>query len=163
MVRRLAGVENPRFNPPLSAWIRRGPLPRDNLVLESHLPLSPSIIRGSGLGGIHPGLRTFTGADPMERAILAHTQKHGVEGFQGSRTFGNWSSILISTRLASTCPMFGGKRDNPKSWVIVAKGALGREFLNIVNFSPEEKANAERENAKLASHGIRGSWRWPAG
>ncbi len=131
---------------------KTGTLTQGNFVLESHMPLTPwasedAVLEASALAcELKP-------ADPMEKAILEHAKEHGVKVLKVQE---RWELIhdYDFDPVGKHMSHVWRKKDAPPIWRIAAKGAL-EGILEHCAISPEEKAMAERENGRLASHGAR--------
>ena len=131
---------------------KTGTLTQGSFQLASHLPLSPhaseeAVLEASVLAC------ELSPADPMEKAILAHTREHGV---QVQKVQDRWELVYDYDfdPVGKHMSHVWRKRDNPKAWRIVAKGAL-EGILEHCDISDQERSFAERENERLAAHGSR--------
>ncbi|HJT24769.1 MAG TPA: cation-transporting P-type ATPase, partial [bacterium] len=131
---------------------KTGTLTQGSFQLASHLPLSPhaseeAVLEASVLAC------ELSPADPMEKAILAHTREHGV---QVQKVQDRWELVYDYDfdPVGKHMSHVWRKRENPKAWRIVAKGAL-EGILEHCGISDQERNFAERENERLAAHGSR--------
>ena len=131
---------------------KTGTLTQGQFALDSHMPLTPwaseeAVLEASVLAC------ELSPVDPMEKAILAHTKEHGVKVAQVQE---RWELVYDHDfdPVGKHMSHVWRKKDDPQSWRIVAKGAL-EGILEHCEISAEERLAAEKENARLASHGAR--------
>ncbi len=131
---------------------KTGTLTAGRFLLDSHQPLTSWVTEEAVLEASVLACE-LSPADPMEKAILNHTEEHGIHV---QKVQERWELVYDYDfdPLGKHMSHVWRKKEDPTAWRIVAKGAL-EGILEHCEISPAERTAAESENEKLASHGAR--------
>jgi Ca2+-transporting ATPase len=131
---------------------KTGTLTQGNFELDSHQPLNSAFSEEAVLEASVLACE-LSPADPMERAILRHSQEHGVQVLHVQE---KWDLVhdYDFDPVGKHMSHVWRNRSDPGAWRIVAKGAL-EGILEHCAIGEAERKAAEGENERLASHGAR--------